>query len=194
MATFHHFASPLIGEEEIGRLRLIRPPTAHTDKEIPALMNLIMGCYSSVETIVIGHGRDTCSAEAALAFARHWETGGGSNKTGAEEVLTIVDWPEEAASWRRPATRFAEMNPDGWVVTGALMGWAQMSRRLQQSTHWDPGQTFGFASLADIRLIQAVGGQTLEGMRGVWPDGRAWLIVDGLMIDYSPAKNELRSF
>lgn len=77
------------------------------------------------------------------------------------EVLAVVNWPEEAASWLRPATRFTELNPDVWVVAGALLGWAQMSRRLRHSTSWDPRRTYEVASLADERLIRCVGGQTL---------------------------------
>jgi hypothetical protein len=77
-------------------------------------------------TIAIGRGRSAPAAATAAAFARRWEAGG-------RIVLDIVSWPEEAASWRRQATRFAAADPDLWVMTGPAVGWAQMTRRLPRT-------------------------------------------------------------
>ncbi|MCD9025569.1 hypothetical protein [Cohnella silvisoli] len=189
MGTFQRFSSPLMNVEMVKELRIIGPPEAHTDNEISALMSLITSSYPPIETIVIGHGREIASVEAAQVFARHWEARGGGSNTGGV-VLAMVSWPEEAASWLRPANRFTELKPDGWIVTGALLGWAQMSRRLRHSTSWDPRRTYGFASLADSRIIRCVGGETLEGMRGVWSDGNMWLIENEQLISYSSDMNK----
>ena len=56
-------------------------------------------------SVAIGRGRSAAAAAAVTAFARRWEASGGT-------VLTVVTWPEEAASWLRQATRFAAADPD----------------------------------------------------------------------------------
>ncbi|WP_406324622.1 hypothetical protein [Streptomyces sp. NBC_01637] len=58
----------------------------------------------------------------------------------------MVDWPESAASWLRPATRLTSETPDAWVVAAAPLGFAQLARRLRRSTDWAPDRTVAFAS------------------------------------------------
>lgn len=94
---------------------------------------------AGAEVLTIGHGRDEPSRKLALAFGEAWEADGG-------QVLAIVDWPEEAASWLRQARRFAAGPPDAWLVVGPGRGWEQMRKRLLASTEWDPDRTFSAAS------------------------------------------------
>jgi hypothetical protein len=156
-------ASPLI----VG-VRATEPDTCrHTAAELTALIDLLHRQRPKIETITIGHGRDTASTAAAEAFTDAWNGAGG-------HILAVVDWPEEAASWLRPARRLAAGNPDAWVVAGAPLGWAQMSRRLRHSTGWDPHRTFGFAAIP--RSVTLAGPGTLEGLRGVTADGGSWEI------------------
>ncbi|MEU7853436.1 Ada metal-binding domain-containing protein [Nonomuraea sp. NPDC049141] len=163
----------------------------HTAAELAGLLGLLAAARPRVETVVIGHGRD--AGPSAEAFANAWESGarkdaqdGGRWEGGVWDgdmwqgtVLAIVDWPEEAASWLRQARRFAAGPPDAWVVAGAPLGWARMSERLHQSTDWDPGRTFGFASTAQAVALAAPG--TLEGMRGADTDGTTWRITRNLI-------------
>ncbi|MET9464297.1 hypothetical protein ABZY44_05620 [Streptomyces sp. NPDC006544] len=118
-------------------------------------------------TVVVGHGRDGASRSAAAAFTEAWRARGG-------QVLAVVDWPESAASWLRPARRMTEQSPGAWVVTGALTGWAQMSRRLRHSTDWDPARTFAFAALHDPRLRTLAGPDAVRGLRGATAQGGTW--------------------
>ncbi|WP_244303945.1 hypothetical protein [Streptomyces lydicus] len=133
-----------------------------------------------IRTVVVGHSRDTASRASAAAFVTAW--------SAAEErtVLATVDWPETAASWLRPATRFAAGEPDAWVVAAAPLGWAQMSRRLRRSTTWDPARTYGFAALGDSRLPALAGAATLQGMRGVTADGGVWTLDRGWLVRHLP--------
>lgn len=147
------------------------PETWHTPAELDAMVELLRATRPRVRAVALGHGRDTASRSAVESFARVWEAGGG-------HVLAVVDWPEQAASWLRPARRLAAGAPDGWVVAGAALGWARMSRRLRQSTDWDPTRTYGFAGMDDVRLVELAGPGTLDGMRGVTPEGGTWEIGD----------------
>lgn len=144
----------------------------HTAAELAGLLGLLAAARPRVETVVIGHGRD--AALSAAAFANAWD-----GDTWQGTVLAVVGWPEEAASWLRQARRFAAGPPDAWVVAGAPLGWARMSERLRQSTDWDPGRTFGFASTAQAVALAAPG--TLEGMRGADIDGTTWRITRNLI-------------
>ncbi|MFF5212691.1 hypothetical protein [Streptosporangium sp. NPDC000396] len=157
-------------------------PSRPTPAELAALTDLLAEARPRIETITIGHGRDTVFRDAAWAFARSWESAGGN-------VLAVVDWPEEAASWLRPARRFAAGDPDAWVVTGAALGWAQMSRRLRHSTGWDPRRTYGLACVGDVRVVELAGPGTLDGMCGASADGGVWRIGRGL-ITYYPRQDE----
>ena len=80
-------------------------------------------------------------------------------------VLATVTWPETAASWLRPARRFAAPDPDVWVVSATPAGWAGMARRLRTSTSWRPHRTVGTAALEAFPL---------PGLRGARPDGSTW--------------------
>jgi hypothetical protein len=107
----------------------------------------------------VGHARDEASRAAAQAFIRGWEA-------LDRDVLTVVDWPEEAASCLRPAQRLTAQAPDAWVLAGAPPGVAHLVRRLRRSCCWDPGRTVGFASLAAPHMVEFVGADALDGLRG----------------------------
>ncbi|WP_250906277.1 Ada metal-binding domain-containing protein [Nonomuraea sp. NEAU-A123] len=188
-------------EQAAGNAASEQAVAGHTAAELAGLLGLLAAARPRVETVVIGHGRD--AGPSAEAFADAWEGGvweaaqeGGMRQSGLVEgavrdggvwdgdtwqgtVLAVVDWPEEAASWLRQARRFAAGPPDAWVVAGAPLGWARMSERLRQSTDWDPGRTFGFASTAQAVALAAPG--TLEGMRGADTDGTTWQITRNLI-------------
>ncbi|GAA3092077.1 ABC transporter substrate-binding protein [Streptosporangium carneum] len=156
-------------------------PVRHTRAELDALVELVRAARPRLAVLTLGHGRDAASRAAVQAFAREWEAGGG-------QVLAVVDWPEQAASWLRPARRMTAGSPDGWVVAGAASGWAQMSRRLRHSTDWDPARTYGFAGLDDARVVELAGPGTLEGMRGVASDASTWEIGDPRDRPYRPSR------
>lgn len=150
-------------------------PAPHTCRELETIMAFLGGRGSRVSAISVGHARDDASRSAANAIVRAWTDHGG-------EILDVVDWPEDAASWLRQARRLAAGAPDAWVVSGSPLGWSQMGRRLRHSTDWDPGRTIAFASLADIRLIELAGPDTFEGLRGALQYGGTWRIGGGLLV------------
>ncbi len=123
-------------------------------------------------SVAIGRGRSAAAAAAVTAFARRWEAGSGI-------VLTVVTWPEEAASWLRQATRFAAADSDLWIMAGTPRGWAQMTRRLLWSTPWQPGRTLAFAALGTQRAIGLVGAHNLQGLAGATADGGTWTVGNG---------------
>ena len=182
--THDNSGTPLLRRAEVALLTGIKS-LPHTQKELQALMNMLTTERPYIESITIGHGRDQASTIVARELASLWEATGGF-------VLKIIDWPEEAASWFKPAKRFTDETPDAWIVTGPILGWAQMSCRLKRSTDWDPSKTFGFSSVADSRFFNIVGLRTLEGMRGVLNDGTSWRLSDGQFITY-PNESEYRS-
>jgi hypothetical protein len=122
-----------------------------TDAELKALVNLI----GRARHIVLGTAADPVSRADGERIAAAW---GGL-------VLATVTWPETAASWLRPARRFAAPGPDVWVAAATLAGWAGMTRRLQTATPWRPHRTVVTAALADFRL---------PGVRGARADGTTW--------------------
>jgi hypothetical protein len=123
-------------------------------------------------SVAIGRGRSALAAAAVTAFASRWEASGAA-------VLTVVTWPEEAASWLRQADRFAAADPDLWIMAGTPRGWAQMTRRLLWSTPWQPGRTLAFAALGTPRAIGLVGAHNLHGLAGATADGGTWIIGNG---------------
>ncbi|GIG67401.1 hypothetical protein [Phytomonospora endophytica] len=137
-------------------------PAPHTPEELATLLRLA----SAAQTVAIGHARDDASRAAATAFGEAWEAAGRT-------VVAIADWPEEAASWLRPARRLTEARPDAWIIAGSPHGWAQLSRRLRHSTDWNPLRSFGFASVGDPAVVRLSGAAVL-GMRGAGADGSVW--------------------
>ncbi|WP_327713847.1 hypothetical protein OG912_39525 (plasmid) [Streptomyces sp. NBC_00464] len=144
-------------------------PAPHTGAELDALLRLIP---VTVREVAVGHGRAGVHRAAAEAFVRAWEATG-------RDVTAVVDWPENAASWLRPAQRFTAGAPGAWVVAGAPLGWAQMSRRLVFSTDWAADRTYAFASLDRPDLAELAGPRVLDGLRGVTAQGGTWWIDDG---------------
>jgi hypothetical protein len=92
-----------------------------------------------IGSINIGSSRDPISLATAVVVQEAWTSAGG-------QVLDVVDWPDDAASWLRQARRFTVHEPDAWVVTGSVPGWVQMGRRLAYSTDWDPARTVATAA------------------------------------------------
>src|SRR4051812_39956353 len=83
----------------------------------------------------VGHGRDEDSRRQAATFVDAWDG----------EIGVVVSWPAEAASWLRPARRFAAGAPDAWVVADTATGWAGFGRRLAENPSWEPARTVAFA-------------------------------------------------
>ncbi|MFC8449376.1 hypothetical protein [Kitasatospora sp. NPDC057223] len=143
-------------------------PAPHTEAELAALLALLTAQPAGIRTVAVGHSRDEASRAAATAFTEAWQTVEGAC------ILAVVDWPEQAASWLRPARRLTAETPDAWVIAAAGPGWAQLARRLRHSTDWDPARTFAFASLADPRIATLTGPGILDGLRGATAGGGVW--------------------
>ncbi|WP_260640473.1 hypothetical protein [Streptomyces angustmyceticus] len=172
-------SSPLISPTEAAAYGDLPSPAPHSKAELAALLHLLTGHGTRIATVVVGHSRDSASRSAAAAFVEAWRG------LGRPPVLAVIDWPESAASWLRAARRFTADEPDAWVVAAAPLGWAQMSRRLRHSTDWDPGRTYGFATLGDSRVPALAGAGTLQGMRGVTSNGGTWTLDRG-WVTHSP--------
>jgi hypothetical protein len=143
-----------------------------TGAELGRVTELALG--RGARSVAIGRGRSAAAAAAVTEFARHWEAGGGT-------VLTVVTWPEEAASWLRQATRLAAADPDLWIMAGSPRGWAQVTRRLLWSTPWPPGRTLAFAPLGTQHAIGLVGAHNLHGLAGATADGGTWTVSNGTL-------------
>ncbi|MFG2501260.1 hypothetical protein ACGFSB_23995 [Streptomyces sp. NPDC048441] len=164
--------SPLIGSAELAAYADLPAPAPHTHAELIALLGLLTLPKARIETVTIGHSRDTASRAAAEAFSAAWTARGG-------QVLTTVTWPETAASWLRPANRLTAELPDAWIMAAAPLGFTQLARRLRHSTDWDPARTYAFASLQDSRLPALAGEGVLHGLRGATADGATWDVRHG---------------
>lgn len=159
--------SPLVGAAESAAHADLPAPVAHTEAELAALVGLLTLPKARIETVSVGHSRDTASRAAAESFAAAWTARGGT-------VLATVSWPETAASWLRPAHRLTAELPDAWVMAAAPLGFAQLARRLRHSTDWDPARTYAFASLRDSRVPALAGADVLHGLRGATAEGGTW--------------------
>ncbi|MDX2647376.1 ABC transporter substrate-binding protein [Streptomyces sp. PA03-1a] len=178
-------ASPLVTPEGIAVLDGVPAPRPHTGSELTALLGLLGDARPRPRAVAVGHSRDAASRTAAGAFAAAWRASGGT-------VVTVVDWPERAASWLRAAGRLTAPAPDAWVVAAAPAGWAQLARRLRHSTPWDPARTYGFASLGDARVVAAAGAETLQGLRGAAADGGTWRVDRGWVTAAAPGTGGAR--
>lgn len=163
--------SPLLTPGHLAVLEQLPAPAAHTTAEVTALLGLLDGA----RVVTVGHSRDAASREAAAAFAAAWRAAG-------REIAAVVDWPEEAASWLRPARRLTADAPDAWAVAAAPRGWAQLVRRLRHGTGWDPARTVGFAALGDPRIAAVTGAAAVQGLRGAAPDGGVWRFDRGWVV------------
>ncbi|MDX3073718.1 ABC transporter substrate-binding protein [Streptomyces sp. MI02-7b] len=163
--------SPLLTAGDLAVLEEPPAPAAHTAAELAAVLGLLGGA----RVVAVGHSRDAASRDAAVAFAAAWRAAG-------REIAAVVDWPEEAASWLRPAQRLTADAPDAWAVAAAPRGWAQLVRRLRRGTGWDAARTAGFAALGDPRIAAATGTAALQGMRGAAPDGGVWHFDRGWVV------------
>lgn len=153
-------------------------PAQHTAAELAIMLKLLRAARAT--DISIGHGRHPASIAAAQALTHEWENSGGT-------VLTVTDWPRNAASWLRPAQRLTRHGPDAWVIADTPAGTAQLSRRLAQQNTWSSARTFGFASADGVNLAGLAGPGILEGLTGPTETGLTWrLEVDGIRLIASP--------
>ncbi|GGV42471.1 hypothetical protein GCM10010277_31820 [Streptomyces longisporoflavus] len=176
--------SPLIGAADLAAHADLPAPAAHTEAELASLIGLLTLPGARIETVAVGHSRDTASRAAAEAFADAWTARGGT-------VLATVSWPETAASWLRPAQRLTAELPDAWVLAAAPLGLAQLARRLRRSTDWDPARSYAFAGLQDSRMPALAGADVLHGLRGASADGGTWVVRHGRLIAHPPAEESV---
>jgi hypothetical protein len=153
--------------------------TAHTDAELARLVSLVTSAcprHAPAAAVSVGHGRDAASRAAAQAFVAAWSAIG--------EVVAVVDWPETAASWLRPATRLTAQAPDAWVVAAAPAGFARLARRLRDGGGWDPARTVAFASVRDPAVVARAGHRTLDGLHGATRDGGTWCVRGDCIVEH----------
>ncbi|MFF8619055.1 hypothetical protein [Streptomyces sp. NPDC015350] len=154
---------------------LLKRPASHdadlrtTAAEAGAIVRLARA--RRARTIVIGSGRTPHALATAALIGSAWERAGGATPA-------TVTWPETGASWLRHASRFADADPDLWVMTGPATGWAQMTRRLLWSTSWRPERTLATAAIGDPRTLALVGLINLNGLAGTTAHGAPWLVED----------------
>ncbi|MFB7919157.1 hypothetical protein [Streptomyces sp. NPDC056061] len=154
---------------------LLKRPASHdavptaTDAEVAAIVHLARD--RRAHTIVIGSGRTPHALETSRLIESAWDRAGGT-------TLATITWPETGASWLRHASRFADANPDLWVMTGPPTGWAQMTRRLLWSTPWRPERTLTTAAIGEPRTLALVGLINLNGLAGATAHGTTWLVED----------------
>jgi hypothetical protein len=118
---------------------------------------------NGVRSISVGHGRHCTSRAAAAAMITAWISGGG-------DLGRIVNWPQEAASWLRPARDLVADPVGAWVIADNPGGFAQLIQRLEREPRWSSCRTYGFASLASPDLL-TLGGTALSGMVGATATG-----------------------
>jgi hypothetical protein len=132
--------SPRIPEHTLAHYpNSVRSARRHTGPELSRMVAMLK--QAGADYIAIGHGRHPASVSAARALHAAWTTAGGS-------ALDMVDWPETAASWLRPARRLTAGDPDAWVLADSIAGCAQLLHRLAQQANWTPARAVGFAGLA----------------------------------------------
>jgi hypothetical protein len=153
----------------------VHGPLACGDAELAAVLGLVRRIRPRPVSVIVGTAMDPISRANGDRVAQAW-----SREDGC--VLATVRWPETAASWLRQARRFADPEPDAWVVSATPAGWIGMGRRLACSTGWAPGRTVATAGLADPALIAAGGIGTFDGLRGAFSDGSTWEIARTLLI------------
>jgi hypothetical protein len=160
-----------------------RPPQAHTAPELARILHMLS--HAGATTIAIGHGRHPTSVAAARALSEAW------NEPG-QLVLGIVDWPETAASWLRPAHRLAGLQPDRWVIADTPAGFTQLARRLTDEPGWTPSRTLGFGALATDDLITVTGRGVVDGMTGATRDGGTWQLADDQLELFASTSTEIK--
>lgn len=129
----------------------------------------------------VGHGRDVTSTRRAWLFIDAWTAADG-------EVGEVVSWPSVAASWLRPACRFASGAPDMWVVADLPGGWTGFGPRLAAAGSWRATRTVAFSGLAHPDLPRLAGRDASEGLSGALPGSGTWRFANGLLhVDRVPA-------
>ncbi|MEU0335981.1 hypothetical protein [Streptomyces sp. NPDC006193] len=151
-----------------------------TATEVAALARLARA--RRAHTIVIGSGRTAHALATSHLIASAFDRAGGT-------VLAAISWPETGASWLRHASRFADADPDLWVMAGPATGWAQMTRRLLWSTPWSPERTLATAAIGDPRTLALVGLTHLNGLAGTTDHGTSWLVEDDSLQHHISTEN-----
>lgn len=136
-------------------------------------------CDSEIYSLSIGHSRETPARQMATELSLLWQSSPTWVRPEGGSVLRTVDWPETAASWLRPAQRFARPVPGNWVVLGDFASWLPMSQRLAAQPGWDAAKTFALFS-NDAQLLAHSGWPAaLEGLRGLLTTGSRWEVAGG---------------
>ncbi|MGH3908076.1 MAG: hypothetical protein ACRDTE_28435 [Pseudonocardiaceae bacterium] len=147
--------------------------TGPTHAELAGVVRLVIEHQSVL--VNVGYGREARSVACANAFIDVWQAGGG-------EIGAIVSWPVAAASWLRPACRFAAGAPDAWVVADCAAGWAGFGPRLAAAGAWRARRTVAFSDLADPVLPELAGVEATDGIRGAAVDGSLWAFIQGSLV------------
>jgi hypothetical protein len=118
--------SPLIGVVEPAEFGDLPTPVGHTRAELTALIVLLALPRSRIETVAVGHSRDTASRTAAEAFAAAWKAPRRQDPHGGPRKVrpgraTMKATAARAAAPMRPVCAAAGKSQRGatsWPVSG----------------------------------------------------------------------------
>ncbi|MFD8813194.1 hypothetical protein ACFV23_17305 [Streptomyces sp. NPDC059627] len=70
------------------------------------------------------------------------------------------------------------------MIAAAVLGFAQLARRLRRSTDFAPARTVAFSSPHTPLLTALAGPDTLSGLRGASADGGVWEVRGAWVTSY----------
>lgn len=112
-------------------------PHPHTTAEVDAIISFARSLRAG--WIAIGTGRHPASTATSAELIRRWADAGG-------EVTALSSWPDQAASWLRPAQRLVDSGAQAHVIIDNPLGAAQLLIRLAEHEAWTSHNTILTAS------------------------------------------------
>ncbi|UEX90772.1 hypothetical protein [Staphylococcus ratti] len=138
----------------------------------------ILGAHLFARNITIGVSQDSQMMASAIQFKTQLET--YLNACGSyTNIVKIVTWNDESKNMKKFERAFIENDPDLWFVFSNALGFSRLLKRLYRNERFDPSRTYCISNLCSNHLLELLGGKYFEGMKGLTPSGKPWLVQQG---------------
>ncbi|OXE97143.1 hypothetical protein BC749_108234 [Flavobacterium araucananum] len=127
-------------------------------------------------SLSIGYDRNDTNYNIAEELAERWQYNQTCVRVDGGFIITLVNWPETAASWLAQAKELNKDRPDAIAIISSISSGLAVLKRLADQQNWSASQTFCIFDDTETLQRYAAELSVHSGLKCIMKDGSRWIV------------------